>query len=93
MKVQMNISVNAEIAKDAKVKLSGRVSAICEKALRLALGQDINIEEELRVCNRCKKPNEDMIWDGFAEMWICPNCNNKAIKNVSIMSGTGRKLV
>ena len=82
---QMNISLSPETAEKAKEHLKGRISAICEKALRIKLNLDINASEEERICNICHKPNKDMIWDGFMECWICPDCNVNEIRKVSIL--------
>lgn len=80
----LNISIDDDIAKQVKLKLKGQISSICENALSKALGDDINLEHEERVCRYCGK--EGVVWDGFLEVWVCNKCMQHEVRKVSIMA-------
>ena len=79
------ISIDYDLHAEAKLTRLN-ISAVCEKALRERLGQNINMPKDEQICWRCKSNSKKMIWDGFAEMWICEDCNNSQVKHVSIMA-------
>lgn len=57
-KKQVMISIDSDIADQAKEKLSGRVSAICERALRQKVQPKKNDLPEEILEMRCKKCNK-----------------------------------
>lgn len=83
MKKTTSLTIDADILEQAKNRLFN-ISAVCEEALRVKLGQNINIEEDSRQCYRCG--GLASIWDGYSEVWVCEKCNNNEIKQVSIMA-------
>jgi hypothetical protein len=83
-KQQVNVSIDSEVAENIKERFSGQVSSICEKAMRVKLGQSITAIKNERLCFRCKEPKAN-IWDGIYECWVCDKCNNQDVKKVSIM--------
>lgn len=81
MKNNITISLNTDLDLSS---LKGRVSAICEQALRKKLNQTIIAKEEDILCWSCNKNKPNMIWDGIRECWVCETCNNAVIRNVSV---------
>jgi hypothetical protein len=75
----LSISVKDEVAKEAKERLRGRISAICEEALRKKLM--ISDEDKVKKCYYCDKSEDEMIWDGILEVWVCKEHNKAQIRS------------
>ena len=84
MKKKIIISVDEFLHAHAIENLRGQISAICEDAIRKALGIGINEAEEDRKCVKCNAQGE--VWDGFSEVWVCNKCNKAEVRRVSIMA-------
>ena len=89
MKVKTNISVDPEILKKAQSKYSGRISAICEKALYKKLeSSKKDLPEEVMIvkCIKCKReilegfycPESHRVWcnDCHKDLNISKICGN-----------------
>ena len=90
MKTQISISIDAHIASLAKEKLSGRVSAICEQALRVKMMPKKADMPEDNLALRCSKCDEIVERGYFCE--IKKIFNGEACEKAKIHSDIGPRM-
>lgn len=59
------------------------ISAVCDMAIKIKLGEAINADEEVKECRHCKA-QENLIWECPGEYWVCEKCLKGKVRDVLV---------